>query len=143
MSDLNIDKIFFDTNIIIYLYSFTEVKKSQISRSLLDSPYQLIISTQVLNEFSSAMNKKSKLNFLDIKKLTNQISEIFQISIIKLETIDKALSLADKYKFSYFDSLMISSALENNCTIFYSEDLHHNQIIENSLRIINPFLDNY
>ncbi len=33
----------------------------------------------------------------------------------------------------------IASALKNNCSFLYSEDMQHNQIIENSLRIINPF----
>ena len=40
----------------------------------------------------------------------------------------------------FVDSLMISSALLNNCNILYSEDLQHNQLIENQLQIINPFL---
>jgi predicted nucleic acid-binding protein len=35
---------------------------------------------------------------------------------------------------------MLASALENDCTILYSEDMQHNQVIEQSLRIINPFI---
>ena len=33
----------------------------------------------------------------------------------------------------------ISAALYSDCTILYTEDLQHNQLIKNSLRIINPF----
>jgi predicted nucleic acid-binding protein len=40
---------------------------------------------------------------------------------------------------SYWDSLIISSALESGCKILYTEDMHHNQIIEGKLKIINPF----
>lgn len=52
----------------------------------------------------------------------------------------KACRIADKDKFSYYDSLIIVAALECNCKILYTEDLQHNQIIENSLTVINPLL---
>jgi predicted nucleic acid-binding protein len=39
-----------------------------------------------------------------------------------------------------WDSLIIASALENGCKILYSEDMHHNHLIEKKLRIINPFI---
>jgi predicted nucleic acid-binding protein len=35
--------------------------------------------------------------------------------------------------------MIVASALENNCTTLYSEDMQHQQIIENQLLIINPF----
>ena len=47
--------------------------------------------------------------------------------------------IRSKYKYSYYDSLIIATALESKCKILYSEDMHHGQIIENSLKIINPF----
>ena len=36
--------------------------------------------------------------------------------------------------------LKIKVALENNCNIIFSEDMQHNQVIENKLTIINPFI---
>ncbi|MBC8485458.1 MAG: hypothetical protein H8D45_05400 [Bacteroidetes bacterium] len=47
--------------------------------------------------------------------------------------------LKEKYHYSVYDSLILASAIEADCTILFSEDLHHNQLIENKLRIINPF----
>jgi predicted nucleic acid-binding protein len=44
-----------------------------------------------------------------------------------------------KYGFSNWDSLILAAALEHSCTCLYSEDLHHGQIIEGCLTIINPF----
>jgi len=49
--------------------------------------------------------------------------------------------LHDKYFYSYFDSLMLSSALKSSCDIIYSEDMQHGQVIEKSLKIINPFVN--
>jgi predicted nucleic acid-binding protein len=45
-----------------------------------------------------------------------------------------------KYNFSYYDSIIVATALENECNVIYSEDMQHNQLIENQLRIINPFI---
>lgn len=51
----------------------------------------------------------------------------------------KALRLKNKYNFQYYDALIVATALENGCTILYSEDMQHNQTIENTLTIVNPF----
>ena len=48
-------------------------------------------------------------------------------------------AFSEKYNFSYYDSIIVSTALENECNIVYSEDMQHSQIIENKLTIINPF----
>lgn len=39
----------------------------------------------------------------------------------------------------FADTNVLIYALENNCTILYSEDLHHGQVIEERLSIMNPF----
>jgi predicted nucleic acid-binding protein len=64
----------------------------------------------------------------------------FVVTVITQTTIEKAFVLSLKYGFSYWDSLIISSAIENGCNILYSEDMQHEQLIEKKLRIINPFL---
>ncbi|MFZ1344751.1 hypothetical protein [Thiothrix eikelboomii] len=55
------------------------------------------------------------------------------------QTIEQALVLGERYGYSYFDSLMLASALEQGCSILYSEDMQHGQILEGGLRIIDPF----
>ncbi|MBW4578546.1 MAG: PIN domain-containing protein [Tildeniella nuda ZEHNDER 1965/U140] len=54
--------------------------------------------------------------------------------------VTQALEIASRYGYTYWDSLIISTALASDCTILYSEEMQHNQPIENKLRIINPFL---
>ena len=54
-------------------------------------------------------------------------------------TIQSALNIVDQYGFSYYDCLIISSALECKSTILYSEDMNDGQIIDKKLKIINPF----
>jgi len=78
---------------------------------------------------------------LDIRKHLTFIMNYCSITIISNDTIDSALNLSFKYKYSYYDSLILSSALENSCKIIYSEDFQDNQLIENKLKIINPFIE--
>ena len=56
-----------------------------------------------------------------------------------MKTISQCLKVKEKYNYSWWDSLVIASALANSCKIIYSEDMQHLQKIENSLTLINPF----
>ena len=131
------DKSFFDTNILIYLFS-DEAFKHKKARNLFALIDNKIISTQVLNEFANVCYKKKLVNS-DISAYINKLSLNFQVSLIYKTTIHDAIKIKEKYRYSYYDSVIIASALQNNCSILYSEDMQHNQLIENKLTIINPF----
>ena len=45
----------------------------------------------------------------------------------------------ERYKFSFYDSVIAASALHAGCKILYSEDLQDGQVIDKQLRITNPF----
>ncbi|GBU25269.1 hypothetical protein R83H12_01912 [Fibrobacteria bacterium R8-3-H12] len=59
---------------------------------------------------------------------------------VVLSTIKSAQYLVNRYDFQIFDGIIVAAALEANCDILYSEDMQHNQTIENTLRIVNPFV---
>lgn len=133
------DKSFLDTNIILYSYSKTEPKKQKIARgvALLGETF---ISTQVLSESANVLRKKFKLNWSDISNTLHEISLNYKVLVNNMESINLACKIAGKYQFSIYDSLIIAAALESNCQVLYSEDMHHGQLIENKLTIINPFV---
>jgi len=62
-----------------------------------------------------------------------------EIVMIGRGTITTALSLKDQYGYSYYDSLMLASALESNCDSIMTEDMNSGQIISSHLKIENPF----
>ena len=132
------DKAFVDTNVFIYAYSKTEPEKKNIALEILKNQ-DVIINTQVINEFIWVMNRKFSVPMEKLRDLGVKLLQRFEIVLIDQTTIKKALDIAIGYKYSYWDSLIIASALENNCSICYSEDMQHGQIIEDRLRIINPF----
>ncbi len=136
------DRPFFtDTNIFVYAkleHEQNRIKK-RYARKLLESlKGQIIVSTQVLNEFSNVLIRH-KIDDEKIQDLVGAIAEECDICPVDLKTVEKAWHIRIKCQFSYWDSLIVASALGMNCSVLYTEDLQHNQIIEEKLKIINPF----
>jgi len=133
------DKISFDTNLILYSYSDKPEPKKEIAKAhILNSDG--VICTQVMQEMCNVLIKKLKQDNSSVSKTLAELNKNFFVFINNIETINKAVEVHFKYQFSYYDSLIIASALQNECSFLYSEDLHHNQKIENTLTIINPFI---
>jgi len=99
---------------------------------------ELIINVQVINEFYNVLLRKNIEDNVIQEKIHSQL-EICSVSELSLKTVFSAWKLREKYKYSYWDSLILASALENSCSILYSEDMQHDQVIEDNLKIINPF----
>jgi predicted nucleic acid-binding protein len=133
-------KVFFDTNLVVYLYSEDEPEKQSQALSLLNATNNRWISTQVLNELSNTLRRKFKLDYADIRRVVAEVCANFQVFTVQIETIERALKVAETYRFSYYDSVIIAAALELSCGVLYSEDMQHGQIIEPQLKTVNPFL---
>ena len=72
----------------------------------------------------------------------NAINECSNNNIVHVNTnatILQACKVADRYGYSFYDSLIIAAAIESGCSILYSEDMTHQQRIYNTLSVINPF----
>ena len=132
------DKSFIDTNVWVYAHLQNADKKCDAALNLLEKLPFLVGSTQILNEYYSVMLKK-KIADNAIQDNIEVMIDIADIQIIHVSTIRHAHKIKLKYGFSYWDSLVLASALESDCQRIYSEDMQHNQVIENSLIIVNPF----
>jgi len=131
-------RVFLDTNIIIYSYSQDEPDKQQCAIKCIQTgtPW---ISTQVLNETINTLSRKFSLDYAQIGAIVDELMQQFQIAVVSTSTIQLALDIAARYRYSYFDSLILASALEVGCDRLYSEDLQDAQQINNQLTITNPF----
>ena len=135
------NKNFIDTNIFLYAHLDNEFEKHNKAKFLFENTLigqKVIISVQIVNEFYSAMSKY-KYSHDEIVKFVSEISAKTNIQNISFDTSNKAFYIKDKYQYSWWDSLVLASALESGCEIIYSEDMQHGQIIENTLKIANPF----
>ena len=55
------------------------------------------------------------------------------------DVIGNAIELTRRYRFSFWDGLIIEAALRGGAKTLYTEDLQHGQVIE-TLQVENPFL---
>jgi predicted nucleic acid-binding protein len=135
------DRFFLDSNIIVYSILEDEVEKHERITDLLGSLRGgfLFISTQVINE-SYVSLLKNGLGDSEIQGVLQEIISITNIALITVNTIKLAWKIKTKYILSYWDSLIVASALESGCKVLYSEDMQHGQQIENTLTIKNPFI---
>jgi predicted nucleic acid-binding protein len=132
------DKVFIDTNILIYLITDNSNKKDIIISKISEFE-NCYLSIQVINEFANTCIKKKLFKSEEIAEIIKELRKVFNILEIYLDTILQALKIQYKYKYSFYDSLIISTASENGCSIIFTEDLQHNQLIEKKVKIINPF----
>ena len=127
---------FVDTNIVVY--AFSNGSKADRAAEVLAGA---TISVQVLNEYANVALRKLKY---DSAKLTKRIASIRkQVKItvpIDEASHDLARNITFRYQLSFYDSVLIASALLADCDIFYSEDMQHGLNVEDRLTIINPFV---
>ena len=132
------DKVFLDTNIFVYTQSSVEPRKRSISLNVMEQ-YDCYVSTQIFNEICNVMIKKLKMRTNDVKQLITAVNAKCSVVIVGYDTVQKALDLKERYGYSYYDSLVLTSALESNCQKIFTEDMRNGQIIENTLQIVNIF----
>jgi predicted nucleic acid-binding protein len=132
------DKIAIDTNVLVYCHSNTEPDKQRIATGL----FALcpLISTQVILEYLNVVKRILKLPKDEVMDVCLQNIEMCILYPVSLTTLKYARKLIDRYDFQLFDSIIIASALEADCQILYSEDMHNGLFVEKRMKIINPFI---
>jgi predicted nucleic acid-binding protein len=135
---MNADKAFVDTNLFVYLYSGTEPTKRERVFAVVNM-FDRIVSTQVLNEFCSVALRKLRHPAQTVKTAAREICKTCRVAVIDETMIVKALDVHEKYGYSYYDSLIIASALDEGCRYLLSEDMNDGQVIEERLTIKNIF----
>lgn len=128
---------FADTNIVVYTLD-VDRKKQQKAISLMRATP--VISVQVVNEFVSVALGKMKLPRPTTTRLVNILIKRCEVLDLTIEMVRHAISLGERYQLSHWDALIVASALQADCDILYSEDLHNGQIFEDRLKVINPFM---
>lgn len=129
-------KVFIDTNIVIYSLGPNSAKAALAAPLFAHHP---IISTQVLSETANVALKKLAMPLSETSKLLVMLEATCKVEIVTPATMQRALDIAGRYGFSWFDSLIVASALDAGCDTLYTEDLQHGQVIEGRLSVTNPF----
>ena len=127
---------FFDTSVLIYLLSGDATKADRVEALLAERG---VISVQVLNEFAAVATRKQYLSLREIRGLLGTVRQVCRTESVTPQDHDMALDIAERYRFSLFDSLIVASAIRAGCNTLYTEDLQHGQLIGRLLTVVNPF----
>jgi predicted nucleic acid-binding protein len=130
-------RCFFDTNILLYLLSGDSDKATFVEAIVSKGG---IISVQVLNEFASVASRKLGMTYAEIREYLMTIRAVCDVRPLTVETHLLSLDIAERYGFSFYDSLIVGAAILADCLTLYSEDMQHDQKIEKRMVITNPFL---
>lgn len=137
-------RFFVDTNIFVYSFDASVPAKSkkaaQLIRRAVDTG-EGIISFQVVQEFFNVALRR----FAEPMSVAE--AEQYLISVLRPVLAVQsspalyleALRIADRYRLSWYDSLIVAAALEGGCEKLYSEDFQHGTKFQ-SLRVENPFI---
>lgn len=130
-------RIFVDTNVPLYALDTESTKQKAALAIMRGNP---VISVQVVNEFISVVTKKTTLSRREINQLAGVMLRRCEVIAIDSALVNAAIALGEKFKLSHWDSLIVAAALQAECDVLYTEDLHNGQVIYSQLTIINPFL---
>jgi predicted nucleic acid-binding protein len=128
--------VFHDTNVILYLLSSDDAKADRAEQVLSGGGR---VSVQALNEFAAVASRKLALTWGEIREILGHIRDVCSVEPVTIETHERGLAVASRYRLHVFDAMIVASALLSGCTILYSEDLQHGQVFDGTLTVHNPF----
>ena len=138
----NLDLAFVDTNILIYTHDTTAGEKNKIAVDLINSIWDQengCLSIQVLQEYYVVATRPAEIA-LSSEEAAAVIFLLSQwnVHIPTPNDIISAIEVQKRYLVSFWDAMIINSAMQLGCDTLYTEDLNHGQTY-GSIKVINPF----
>ena len=135
---------FLDTNVLVYAVDRDSPAKRGIAQTLVAtalSRQTAVISFQVVQETLQALTRGSRVvaSAADAEDFLEKVLTPLWKVHPSVAIYARALRIQSGQGFSFYDSLIVASALESGCKRLLTEDLQHGQRID-GLRIENPFL---
>jgi predicted nucleic acid-binding protein len=128
---------FFDTNILVYAQQAGV--KADRARALIMGGGKL--SVQVLNEFAAVSRRRQGKDWREIGEAISDVLALLDPPLaLTLDLHQAARALAEHQLLSFYDALIVASAIDGGCDVLYSEDMQHGRSIA-GLAIVNPFLE--
>lgn len=136
---------FIDTNIFVYHLDSTDLRKQCVAEGIVRDTLMnanACSSFQVIQECLNTVTRKARIA-LDPGAAWRYLDTVLApLMTVTASTAlyAAALDLQHRYRYSFYDALILGAALNAGCTRLLSEDLQHGQRI-GELTIVNPFLE--
>ena len=136
------DKIFLDTNVLVYAHDSSEPDKKDKSQKLIFDGLRaktVVISTQVLSEFFVTITQKVK-HPLTVARARNEIELLSHLETVEIDVdlVIHAIDLKQRWMVNYWDALILAASERAGCHVVYSEDMSDRQTY-GKLIVHNPF----
>lgn len=129
------NRVFIDTNVLLYLLSADTTKADRAEEILEEGG---VVSVQVLNEFVAVALRKLKLSLSEIREVLTTIRPRLEVVPLSVATHERALVLHERHRFSFYDCLIVATAEISGAERLLTEDLADGMRI-GDLVIVNPF----
>ena len=137
---MSAERCFIDTNVLVYLFDADSPGKQARSRELLEEVADsAVLSTQVLAEFYVAVTRKlgKPLPASEAWAAVESLCE-FEVRPVHAALVKSAIRRSQDSHLSYWDALIVETAMEADASALLTEDMQHGQQFDH-LRVINPF----
>jgi predicted nucleic acid-binding protein len=134
------ERSFLDTNVLIYTDDEASPAKRKTALAIVErcqAKGSGVVSLQVLQEYFTTTTRKLGVNAGIARRKVELFADL-HLTVADLDDVLAAIDLHRLHGFSFWDALIVRSALRSGCSILYSEDFQHGRRID-GLRIVNPF----
>lgn len=136
------DYQFIDTNVLVYAHDTSAGSKNARAKQLLQAFWGSqtgCLSVQVLQEFYVVVTRKVSKP-IDIQIARDIIADLshWRVHSPTSEDVLGAIDLQRRYHLSFWDAMIIRSAIKLNCRTIWSEDLSPGQVYD-GIELMNPF----
>src|SRR5579871_6539177 len=113
---------FFDSNVLLYLASGRSEKADRTERLVHDGG---TISVQILNEIANVARRRMHLRWRETRDFLSLIRGLLPVAPVTVTIHEVGLRLAERYRLSIYDAMVLAAALEAGCDRLWSEDMQH------------------
>ena len=129
---------FADTNVLLYMF-VDRSPKAEVAESIFLQ--DLTISVQVLNEAVNVLRRKRRAEWTAVHDVLQTLRLGSVVVPLDVSTHELGLRIAQRYQLGIYDGMIVAAALLADCETLYSEDMQHGLVIDDRVRIVNPFRD--
>ena len=132
-------RAFIDSSVLLYLYSADEPEKKRRAEATL-VPGNSWTSALTLSRLAVILRNDFALDYAEIAAAIQEQGTALQVVPLSVDIIEQGLLLAKKYHYNYEDGIVLATALDQDCSVLYSQTLRSGQRVEKRLAIHNPFV---
>jgi predicted nucleic acid-binding protein len=136
---------FIDSNVFLYLFDEANPRKRQTAEGLIHTALETgtaVVSFQVIQQTLDVITRKVETPATpeEVRRFMDQVLVPLWRIMPRQVLYHRTLDIQARYRYGFYDALIIAAALGAGCTRLHSEDLQHGQQID-GLTIESPFKD--